>query len=408
MLAGRYEGDSIDLKTVFEAVGRYKQGEISEEELAAIENEACPGCGSCAGMFTANTMNCLVEALGMGLPRNGTVPAVYAQRRRLATEGGERVVALWEEQITPSQILTERAFRNALTIDVALGGSTNTVLHLKAIAHELDIGLDLGLVNEISRRVPQLCKLSPAGEDRIEDLHHAGGIPGVMKELCGQGLLDEQADTVVDLTIGDIADRANIRDREVIRSADCPYRYTGGLAVLKGNLAPRGAVVKAGAVAEEMMVHQGPARVFDGEERAVKAILDGQIQPGDVVVIRYEGPQGGPGMREMLAPTSALAGMGLDREVALVTDGRFSGATRGAAIGHAAPEAQAGGPIAAVEESDVIRIDIPEGKLRLEISQEEIKRRLSALQPPERKVGGYLKRYATMVSSASTGAVLEP
>ena len=408
MMAGRYRGNAVDVKTLFEAVGEVKAGRLSEEELNALELAACPGCGSCAGLFTANTMNCLTEALGMGLPGNGTVPAVTAARLRLAKQAGMQIMHLLQQELHPRDIMTEAAFENAIAVDMAIGGSTNTVLHLSAIAHEAGISLSLERFDEISRRTPYLTKLSPSGPHHMQDLDEAGGIPAVMAELLSNNLLHGEARTVTGKTVAETVVKAN-RLSEVIRPVDDPHRPDGGIAVLRGNLAPGGAVVKAGAVGQEMLHHRGPARVFDGEASAMEAILDGRIQAGDVVVIRYEGPRGGPGMREMLMPTSALAGMGLDDEVALLTDGRFSGATRGAAIGHVSPEAAAGGPIAFIEEGDEVEIDIPNKRLTLHVSDEELKRRRERWSPPQPKVReGYLARYATMVTSASEGAILRP
>ncbi len=406
MLAGHVDGRAVSLSNVFEAVGRVQAGTMTEEELRVLEEEACPGCGSCAGMFTANSMNCLTEALGMALPGNGTIPAVHAARLRLAKEAGRQVMELLRRDIRPRDILTPAAFQNALVLDMAVGCSTNTILHLTAIAHEAGHRLDLRQVDRISRGVPQVCLLSPAGPHHLEDLDRAGGVSAVLATVAPTGLLDLDALTVSGETLGERLQRAAVRDRRVIRPLDDPYGRTGGLAVLWGNLAPEGAVVKAGAVDPAMLRHRGPARVFDSEEAAVEAILGGRIRPGDVIVIRYEGPRGGPGMREMLTPTSAVAGMGLDREVALITDGRFSGATRGASIGHVSPEAAAGGPIALVREGDPIAIDIPGRQLVLEVSEEELARRRAAWRPPEPKVAtGYLARYARLVSSASRGAV---
>ncbi len=406
MLAGRHRGRAVSLSNVFEAVGRVQAGSMTEEELAELEENACPGCGSCAGMFTANSMNCLTEALGMGLPGNGTIPAVDSARLRLAKEAGRQVMELLRRGIRARDVMTEDAFINALTVDMALGGSTNTILHLAAIAREAGFRLDLRLVDRLSAQVPQLCKLSPAGEHHIEDLHRAGGVQAVMKELARTGVLRLGALTVSGVTTGERLAAARVADRAVIRPLDDPYSASGGLAILWGNLAPDGAVVKAGAVDPSMQRHRGPARVFDSEEAAVAAILGGRIRPGDVVVIRYEGPRGGPGMREMLTPTSAVAGMGLDKDVALITDGRFSGATRGASIGHVSPEAMAGGPIALVEEGDMIAIDIPARQLVVQLTEEELSRRRERWRPPQPKIAtGYLARYARMVSSASEGAV---
>lgn len=405
MLAGRYQGKAVDLSTMFEAIGAVKAGKMTEAELLELENEACPGCGSCSGMFTANSMNCMAEVLGLALPGNGTIPAVSAARIRLAKAAGMQVVRLVEKNLRPRDILTEGAFRNALTVDMALGCSTNTALHLPAIAHEAGINLDLSLINEISGVTPHLCHLRPGGDHHIEDLDEAGGIPAVMAELSRAGLLQEDLPTVTLVTVGENIKGAVNRRPDVIRSVDNPYHERGGLAVLWGNLAPNGAVVKQSAVAASMLTHEGPARVFDSEEASIKAILGGQIKPGDVVVIRYEGPKGGPGMREMLSPTSAVAGMGLDESVALITDGRFSGATRGASIGHISPEAAEGGPIALIQEGDSIRIDIPNHRLELLVSEEELAARRAAWQPRSRQLQGYLRRYAQMVTSAATGAV---
>ncbi len=408
MVAGHVNGQEVDLTTVFEAVGAVVKGNMTAAELDQIERYACPGCGSCAGMFTANTMNCLTEALGMGLPGNGTIPAMTAERIRLAKKAGQQIMELWRKDIRPRHILTTAAFRNALTVDMALGGSTNSILHLPAIAHEAGLPLALAEINEISNRTPHLCKMSPAGKHHLEDLDLAGGIPAVMAELASLGLLDVKAMTVTGRSIGENVVSARVRDHEVICSAKDPYSPMGGLAVLFGNLAPHGAVVKRSAVHPDMLVHSGPARVFESEEEATKAIMAGHFQSGDVIVIRYEGPKGGPGMREMLTPTSLLQGMGMAKEVALLTDGRFSGATQGAAIGHISPEAAARGPIAAVQNGDIIHIDIPHYSLRLEVDEAEIRRRLVTLPPFRSKItGGYLKRYITMVTSASTGAVFE-
>ncbi len=402
-LAGAEGLRKVDLNSVFEAVGMVAAGKMSEAELAALEEVACPGCGSCAGMFTANTMNCLTEALGLGLPGNGTIPAVEGRRRELARAAGARVMTLLNDNIRPRDIVTRDAIFNAFTVDMALGGSTNSVLHLMAIAHEAGVSFPLNMVSEISRRTPQLCKLRPAGEHHIEDLDRAGGIPAVMKEL--QSLLRTEARTVGG-SVSETISRARVSDRQVIHSINNAYSPTGGLAVLFGNLAPDGAVVKKGAVAPEMLVHRGPARVFDSEEEATRAIMGIQIKRGEVIVIRYEGPRGGPGMREMLTPTSLVIGMGMDKEVALITDGRFSGATRGAAIGHISPEAAERGPIAAIRSGDIININIPEYKIQVELSDAEIKSRLAALPPFEPRVKtGYLSRYIEKVTSASTGAV---
>ncbi|MGE5552587.1 MAG: dihydroxy-acid dehydratase [Betaproteobacteria bacterium] len=407
MLAGRHRGEPADLSTVFEAVGRVSAGRMTEAELDELEEAACPGCGSCSGLFTANTMNCLAEVLGLALPGNGTIPAVHAARRRLAKEAGRTVMEALAQDRRPRTILTPAAFRNALVVDMALGGSTNTILHLPAIAREAGVTLNLADLNDLSARTPNLCHLRPSGPHHLEDLDAAGGVPAILSELAGAGLLEASAATVTGRTVGEIAAGATVRDHQVIRPVSHPYSAQGGLAVLFGNLAPEGAVVKQAAVAPEMMVHEGPARVFEGEETAVSAILEGRIRPGDVVIIRYEGPRGGPGMREMLSPTSALAGRGLDREVALLTDGRFSGATRGAAIGHLSPEAAAGGPLALVQEGDRIRVDIPARQLTLLVDEAELKRRRAAWQPPQPRVKtGYLARYARLVSSAAQGAVV--
>ncbi len=407
MLAGEHRGKKIDLNTVFEGVGAVAAGRMPEAELEEIVQHACPGCGSCAGMFTANSMNCVAEALGMAIPGNGTIPAVSAARIRLAKQAGLKIMELVNRGLTPRQILTREAFVNALSVDLALGCSTNTILHLQAIAHELGLSLDLNSLNHLSRRTPQLCLLSPAGEDRLEDLNRAGGVPAVMKELAEAGLLNQSLITVTGNTVEKNLQEASSPDGRVIRTVNRPYRHEGGLAVLFGNLAPQGAVVKQGAVAPEMMVNTGPARVFNSEEQALQAIMGGNINPGDVVVIRYEGPRGGPGMREMLAPTAALAGLGLDKQVALITDGRFSGATRGAAIGHISPEAAAGGPLALLQEGDQIRIDIPGRRLEVAWPEQEAARRRECWQAPAAKVDrGYLQRYAAQVTSASRGAVL--
>ncbi|MFQ6015214.1 MAG: dihydroxy-acid dehydratase [Anaerolineae bacterium] len=408
MLAGRYRGRDVDISAVFEAIGRFERGLISEEELSELELSACPGCGSCAGLFTANSMNCLTEALGMALPGNGTIPAVNVARIRLAKETGKRIMALVEGQLKPLDILTEAAFRNAIALDMAIGGSTNTALHLPAIAYEADISLPLSLFDAISRRTPYLVKLSPAGAHHLQDFHEAGGVPAVLQELAQGGLLETEAMTVTGLSLGENLTQVKPTARgDVIRPLDDPYRHDGGIAILYGNLAPEGAVVKQAAVAERMLHHQGPARVFDSEEEAITAIFGSQVEKGDVVVIRYEGPRGGPGMREMLVPTSALVGMGLAEDVALITDGRFSGATRGAAIGHVSPEAMAGGPLALVEEGDVIEIDIPQRRVEVVLSEEELAERRKRWRGiPPRVTKGYLARYAAQVTSASSGAVL--
>lgn len=408
MLAGKKNGSVLDLNSTFEGVGAISANKITEEQLRQIEEEACPGCGSCSGMFTANSMNCLTEALGMGLPGNGTIPAVYAARIRLAKKAGVQIMKLVEKNICPRDIMTAEAFENALRVDMALGCSTNSVLHLTAIAHEAGIEINLDMINELSSTTPNLCRLSPAGPYHVEDLYAAGGVQAVMKELSKKDLLHLDLMTVTGKTIGENIWDAKVLDENVIRPIDNPYSETGGIAVLRGNLAPDGAVVKRAAVAPEMMVHEGPARVFNSEEEAFEAILGGKIQKGDVVVIRYEGPKGGPGMKEMLSPTSAIAGMGLDKDVALLTDGRFSGATRGASIGHISPEAAEGGPIAVVQDGDIISINIHEGQLNIKISPEELKKRLEKWKAPEPKIkSGYLGRYARLVTSASTGAILK-
>lgn len=408
MLSGKVNGKSISLSNVFEAVGTVKSGKMSESELYEYEEHACPGCGSCAGMFTANSMNCLTEALGMGLPGNGTIPAVYAERIRLSKKTGIAVMNMLKRDIKPRDIMTEKSFHNALTVDMALGGSTNSLLHLLAIAYEAEITLSLEIAEEISARTPNLCKLSPSGSYHIEDLYAAGGVQAVMKELSKKDLLHLDLMTVAGKAINENLQEAKNRNTSVIRPIGNPHSQSGGIAVLKGNLAPEGCVVKRSAVAKEMFKHRGPARVFDAEEEVTRAILGGQINPGEVVVIRHEGPRGGPGMREMLAPTSALAGMGLDKDVALVTDGRFSGATRGASIGHVSPEAAEGGPIALVEEGDLISIDIEAGTISLEVSEEELAKRKAAWEAPEAKIkSGYLARYAKLVTSANSGAVLK-
>lgn len=408
MLAGEYRGQKLTLNSMFEAVGQVSAGTMTMEELHELEQSACPTCGSCAGMFTANSMNCLTEVLGMGLPGNGTIPAVYSARLRLAKEAGRQVMELLTRDIRPLDIMKPAAFKNALAVDMALGCSTNTALHLPAIAHEIGMKLDLALVNEISKTTPHLCKLSPAGESTIEDFHRAGGVPAVMKELAEHGLLDDSLMTVTGKTIREnLQDVVNL-EPNVIRPVKDPYSHDGGLAVLWGNLAPDGAVVKRAAVAPSMLVHEGPARVFDSEEEAVSAILGKQIKPGDVVVIRYEGPRGGPGMREMLTPTSALCGMGLDDRVALITDGRFSGASRGAAIGHVSPEAALGGTIGLLKDGDIIKIDIPNNSLNVLLDEAELKARKENWQAPAPRIkSGYMARYAKLVTSASTGAIID-
>ena len=407
MLAGKLRGKPVDLITVFEGVGAVKSGKMTAKQLKEIEDCACPGCGSCSGMYTANTMNCMTEALGLGLPGNGTVLAVDSARMRLAKEAGMKILELIRKNIRPRDIATLAAFRNAIAVDMALGGSTNTVLHLPAVAHEAGIRLDLELFNEIGFKTPNLCKLSPAGAHHIEDLDAAGGVQGVMKEISKLGVIDGKALTVSGPVAKNLKD-AKVWDYSVIRPVKNPYSPDGGLAIIKGNLAPDGGVVKRSAVAPNMLVNEGRARVFDSEDDAIAAILGGKIKSGDVIVIRYEGPKGGPGMREMLAPTSALAGMGLAESVALLTDGRFSGGSRGAAIGHISPEAAEGGPIALVKEGDRIAIDIPKRRITLQVSAEELKKRRKAWRPPEPKIKtGYLSRYASLVTSGSTGAVLK-
>ena len=408
MLAGHVKGQKTSLSSMFEAVGSYAAGKMSEEDVLDYEQHACPTCGSCSGMYTANSMNCLTEAIGMGLQGNGTIPAVYSERIKLAKHAGMKVMELLEKNIRPRDILTEKAFMNALTVDMALGCSTNTMLHLPAIAHEAGVEINLDIANELSAKTPNLCHLAPAGHTYMEELNEAGGVYAVMNELNKKGLLYTDLITATGKTVGENIKGCENKNPEVIRPIDNPYSQTGGLAVLKGNLAPDGGVVKRSAVVEEMMVHEGPARVFDCEEDAIAAIKGGKIVEGDVVVIRYEGPKGGPGMREMLNPTSAIAGMGLGSSVALITDGRFSGASRGASIGHVSPEAAVGGPIALVEEGDIISINIPELKLEIKVSDEEMQARKAKWQPREPKVTtGYLARYAAMVTSGNRGAILE-
>jgi dihydroxy-acid dehydratase len=406
MLAGRYQGKEVDLITVFEGVGAVKAGKICEDELKELAECACPGCGSCAGMFTANSMNCLSEALGLALPGNGTIPAVHAARYRLAKEAGLKLMELVAKQILPRQIATLDAFQNAIAVDMALGCSTNTVLHVPAIAREAEIELSLDLFNEISARTPHLCSMSPGGPHHLEDLDRAGGVPGVMKVLLTAGLLSGRPLSVTGRSVADNLAAVKVLDESVIRPLAHAYHPQGGIAILRGNLAPDGGVVKQSAVDPLMLVNEGTARVFDSEEEATRAILDGRIKPGDIVVIRYEGPKGGPGMREMLTPTSAIAGLGLDKEVALLTDGRFSGGTRGAAIGHISPEAAEGGPIALVKEGDRIKIDIPGKTLTLLVEEAELARRRQAWRPPEPRIKhGYAARYSRLVSSGSQGAV---
>jgi dihydroxy-acid dehydratase len=407
MLAGDWQGRETDLTTVWEGVGQVAAGTMTEEEMAELEEVCCPGCGSCAGMFTANSMNCLAEALGLAMPGNGTIPAVSAARIRLAKEVGQKVMDLLSDGIRPRSIATRQAFLNAIAVDMALGCSTNTILHVPAIAHEAGIPIPLALFQEISDRVPHLCNMSPAGPHHLDDLDRAGGVQGVLQRLAEQGLVDPAVRTATGKTLGENLQQSQIRDEDVIRPFDRPVHAQGGIAILTGNLAPDGAVVKQVAVAPAMRQRSGRARVFDGEEDAVAAILGGQIEPGDVVVVRYEGPKGGPGMREMLAPTSAIMGTGLGDTVALITDGRFSGVTRGAAIGHISPEAAEGGPLALVHEGDTILIDIPGRSLNVDVGVEELDRRRAAWKPPEPRVKhGYLARYARMVTSASTGAIL--
>lgn len=407
MLAGHVNGRKRSLSSMFEAVGSYAAGTMTEDDVCEYENKVCPTCGSCSGMYTANSMNCLTEALGMGLRGNGTIPAVYSERIRLAKHAGMAVMDMYNKGIKARDIITKDAIMNALTVDMALGCSTNSMLHLPAIAHEIGFDFDISFANPISERTPNLCHLAPAGPTYMEDLNEAGGVWAVMKELADIGLLNTDCMTVTGKTVGENIKNAVNRDPEVIRPVDNPYSKTGGLAVLKGNLAPDGSVVKRSAVVDEMMVHEGPARVFDCEEDAIAAIKGGKIVEGDVVVIRYEGPKGGPGMREMLNPTSAIAGMGLGSSVALITDGRFSGASRGASIGHVSPEAAVGGPIALVEEGDIIKIDIPNMKLELDVSDEVLAERKAKWQPREPKVTtGYLKRYAALVTSGNRGAIL--
>ncbi|MBW2622775.1 MAG: dihydroxy-acid dehydratase [Deltaproteobacteria bacterium] len=408
MLTGHVDGREVDLITVFEAVGKVKSKQMTEKELARLEEDACPGCGSCAGMFTANSMNCLTEALGLGLPGNGTIPAVYAGRIRLAKEAGMAVMNILKKGVTPREIATREAFMNAIAVDMALGCSTNTVLHVPALAHEAGVELGLDLFNEVSIRTPHLVSLSPGGPHHIQDLYEAGGVMAVMKELSKADLIDKEVMTVTGKRLKASLKGRQVKNRAVIREIGSPYHAQGGIAILRGNLAPEGGVVKQSAVSENMLESQGRARVFDSEEEATSTIFDGKIKPGDVVVIRYEGPKGGPGMREMLTPTSAIVGMGLDSSVALLTDGRFSGGTQGAAIGHISPEAAMGGPIAFIEEGDLITIDIPGKKITLEVDDEELARRREGWTPPEPKIKhGYAARYAQMVTSGATGAVFK-
>lgn len=408
MLAGRVHGKKRSLSSMFEAVGSVAAGTMNMEELEEFEEKVCPTCGSCSGMYTANSMNCLTEAIGMGLQGNGTIPAVYSERIRLAKHAGMKVMELLEKDIKPRDIMTEKAFMNALVVDMALGCSTNSMLHLPAIAHEAGVNINLDIANELSEKTPNLCHLAPAGPTYMEDLNEAGGVYAVMNELDKKGLLHTELITVTGRTIAENIKGCVNRDPEVIRPIENPYSTTGGIAVLKGNIAPAGSVVKRSAVVAEMMEHTGPARVFDCEEDAIDAIKGGKIVSGDVVVIRYEGPKGGPGMREMLNPTSAIAGMGLGSSVALITDGRFSGASRGASIGHVSPEAAVGGPIALIQEGDIIQINIPANTLNIQVSEEEMAKRRENWQPREPKVNtGYLSRYRTMVTSGTDGAILQ-
>lgn len=408
MLAGHVKGNKTSLSSMFEAVGSYAAGTMTEEDVYEYECKTCPTCGSCSGMYTANSMNCLTEALGMGLPGNGTIPAVYSERLKLAKHAGMAVMDMYRKGIKPRDIITKESIINALTVDMALGCSTNSMLHLPAIAHEIGFDFDISFANEISAKTPNLCHLAPAGHTYMEDLNEAGGVYAVIKQLADAGLINKDCMTVTGKTIGEAVANSVNKNPEVIRPMDNPYTVTGGLAVLKGNLAPDGSVVKRSAVVPEMLAHNGPARVFDCEEDAIAAIKGGKIVEGDVVVIRYEGPKGGPGMREMLNPTSAIAGMGLGSSVALITDGRFSGASRGASIGHVSPEAAVGGPIALVEEGDMIEIDINNLSIKLDVSDEELAKRKAAWKPRQPKVTtGYLARYAAMVTSGNRGAVLE-
>ena len=408
MLAGHVDGRKRSLSSMFEAVGAYEAGKMTAEKVEEYVNKVCPTCGSCSGMYTANSMNCLTEVLGMGLRGNGTIPAVYSERIRLAKHAGMKVMELLKNNVRPSDIMTKKAFLNCLTVDMALGCSTNTMLHLPAIAHEAGVELNMDIANEISAKTPNLCHLAPAGPTYMEDLNEAGGVYAVMNELSKKGLLYEDQITVTGKTVGENIKDVHNLNPEVIRPIDNPYMAQGGIAVLKGNIAPDTGIVKQSAVVPEMMVHEGPARVFDCEEDAIKAIKGGDIVPGDVVVIRYEGPKGGPGMREMLNPTSAIAGMGLGDSVALITDGRFSGASRGASIGHVSPEAAVGGPIALIEEGDIIKIDIPNNSLNVDVSDEELAKRKEKWQPREPKItDGYLRRYAALVTSGNRGAVLD-
>lgn len=407
MLAGRVDGKKTSLSSMFEAVGAYKAGKIDENQLRICEENTCPTCGSCSGMYTANSMNCLTEVLGMGLSGNGTIPAVYSARIELAKHAGMQIMELVKKNIRPRDIMTEKAIKNAVTADMAIGCSTNSMLHLPAIANECGISFDLDMVNEISEKTPNICHLAPAGHTYMEDLNEAGGIYAVLKEIAKLGLIDTDVMTCTGKTLGENIESAVNKDTSVIRTPENPYSKTGGIAVLRGNIAPNGCVVKRSAVADEMLVHEGPAKVFDSEEDCIAAIYDGKIVKGDVVVIRYEGPSGGPGMREMLSPTSAIAGMGLDKDVALITDGRFSGATRGASIGHVSPEAVRGGLIAYVKDGDIISINIPEYKIELKVSDEEIEKRKKTMPiKVKTDVKGYLARYAAAVSSADKGAII--
>ncbi len=407
MLAGRVDGKKRSLSAMFEAVGAYKAGKIDEDKLTEFECKACPTCGSCSGMYTANSMNCLTEVLGMGLEGNGTIPAVYSARIELAKHAGMQVMELVKKNIRPRDIMTEAAIKNAITADMALGCSTNSMLHLPAIANECGVEFNLDMVNEISERTPNLCHLAPAGPTYMEDLYQAGGVYAVLREIAALGLIDTSVMTVTGKTLGENIATARNLDTDVIRTPENPYSKTGGIAVLRGNLAPDGCVVKRSAVAPEMLVHEGPAKVYESEEEAIEAIYNSEIKKGDVVVIRYEGPAGGPGMREMLSPTSAIAGMGLDKDVALITDGRFSGATRGASIGHVSPEAVSGGTIAYVKNGDIISINIPEYRIELKVSDEELARRRKEMPIKKKEsITGYLKRYAAMVSSADKGAII--
>ncbi|HOL50034.1 MAG TPA: dihydroxy-acid dehydratase [bacterium] len=408
MLAGVCPGaGTVDLISVFEAVGKVSSGEITEQQLKILEDYACPTCGSCAGMFTANSMNCLAEVLGIALPYNGTIPAVHSARIRLAKQAGMKIMEMVKNNVSIKDITTMKSFENAIAVDMAIGASTNTVLHLPAIAHEAGIDLTLDLFDSISKKIPNLCKISPAGSHHMEDLDRAGGIPAVMKELCQADLLHKNEKNVSGKTIGEIAEAAKNFDTSVIRKVSDPYSKEGGIAILKGNIAPDGSVIKQSAVVSGMMVHKGPAKVFNGEEDCLSAVLEGKINKGDVIVIRYEGPRGGPGMREMLAVTSAISGKGLGEYVALLTDGRFSGGTRGACIGHISPEAAEGGPIGCIQDGDIIEINIPDRKLNVLVSDQEISDRLKKIRHPEKKLSGILARYRAQVKSASTGAILK-